>query len=145
MHVVNGRKGKAMHWETVWQFNTANYRVALEIAPEEMDPADSFEFAEDIAAVRNGNVEWFVARVSIYVKTEHGEVRLGCDVLGGCAYETVREFYTSHRDPDPMCRNSSIMRAKNGGNMVICHYFPSMVAVAIKDARANAAAIHLHH
>lgn len=131
-----------MQHETVWTFETARYVVALEIMPEEMDPADSFEHADDIAAVRNGLVEWFCARVSVYFKPDQGaKIRLGSETLGGCAYNTVREFYTSHRDRDPMNRNCTIMRLARGGRLdaaiSICHYFPAMVSEAIADARRN--------
>jgi hypothetical protein len=122
-----------MNSETVWTFKTANFTVALEVMPEDMDPADSFEFAEDIAAVRNGDVAWFQASVVVY---GHDGEELGRDSLGGCAYANVRDFYTSHRDADPMNRNCSIMRAARGDNVVICDYFPSMVRAAITEARA---------
>lgn len=127
-----------MHREVVWEFNTAQFRVALEISPEDMDPADSFEFEEDIEAVRNGNVEWFCARVAVYLKGQR--LALGADSLGGCAYNTVAEFYTSHRDPDAMNRNCTIMRAARG-DISICHYFPEMVSIAVKEARAELARI----
>ena len=123
--------------ETIWQFETRRFRVALEIEPEDMDPADSFEFQEDIDAIRNGDVEWFQAMVAVYYKPNRGpDIRIGFDTLGACAYKTLCEFYTSHHDPDPMNRNCSIMRAK-GGNYTICHYFPSMVREAIAQARRN--------
>jgi hypothetical protein len=130
-------------WETVWTFDTPNFRVTLEVTPEDMDPADSFEFQEDIDAVRERRVEWFIAKVAVYFgdDPEHLE-EIGADVLGGCAYKTVREFYTSHRDPDPMNRNCSIMRATKGQNVVICHYFPDMVQQAIAEARRHMARVH---
>jgi len=121
-----------MKGEEVWRFETARFRVVARVEPEDMDPADSFEFEEDIAAVRNGSVEWF--QVLVTVETHDGRV-LGRDSLGGCAYANVREFFTSHRDRDPMNRNSSIMRAKQGQNVSICHYFPGMVSEAVADAR----------
>lgn len=121
-------------WTRHWSFATANLVVSFETAPEDLDPADSFEFQDDIDAVNNGAVEWFCASVAVY--GPNGE-ELARDVLGGCAYATVREFYEGHRDPDPMNRNSSIMRAKRGGNVCVCHYFPSMVREAIAAARAE--------
>lgn len=129
------------NFETVWTFKTARFTVALEIEPEDLDPADSFEFQEDIDAVRNGDVEWFCAAVSVYLNDDDDEYDerdcVARDYLGGCAYKTVREFYTAHRDPNPMNRNSSIMRAANGDNVSICHYFPGMVTVAIAEARKH--------
>lgn len=120
-----------MAGETVWMFKTARFTIALEIEPEEMDPADSFEFQEDVDAVRDGSVEWFCAVVAVYVDGN----RVAFDSLGGCAYKSVREFYVSHRDRDPMNRNCSAMRAACGGNVVICHYFPDMVRQAVAEAR----------
>ncbi len=120
-----------MQHDTVWEFETEQFRIALEITPEDMSPADCFEFEEDIEAVLNGSVEWFIASVVVY---KNG-YEIGRDSLGACAYSTIEEFYTSHRDTDPMNRNCSIMRAKHGKNVSICHYFPSMVAEAIADAR----------
>ena len=35
----NGSRDMARNAETVWEFATRNFRVALEIEPEEMDPA----------------------------------------------------------------------------------------------------------
>lgn len=125
-----------MQTETIWEFSTARLRVAFEVSPCEDDPADSFQFDEDVAAVRDGRVEWFNAHVAVYDK---GGRELGRDVLCGCAYATVREFYTSHRDPDPQHRNCSAMRAVHGSNVSICHYFPDMVASACREARATLA------
>lgn len=125
-----------MKHDFAWTHETARFLVALHIEPEDMDPADYFEFPEDIAAVRNGDVEWFQASVIVY--GPDGE-ELGSDSLGGCAYDTVREFYESHRDIDPMNRNSSIMRAANGERTAICHYFPEMVRNAITQARKTMA------
>lgn len=129
-------------WETVWQFHTRNLNVALQTTDEIMHPADSFEFQEDIQAVLDGRVTWFVARVLVSFRDG---TTLGNDVLGGCAYNSVQEFYTSHRDPDPMNRNSSIMRTKRGENTVMCHYFPEMVRIACAEARKRLAALNTIH
>lgn len=121
-----------MHRETVWEFKTRKFRVTLDIAQCEDDPRDSFSFDEDIEAVENGRVEWFNAYVTVYGPKG---VEVAQDSLHCCAYATIREFYTSHRDRDPMNRNSSIMRAARGSNVTICHYFPDMVSEAIGEAR----------
>jgi hypothetical protein len=126
--------------QALWSFETARFFVGFYAEPEEMDPADSFQFDDDIEAVRSGSVEWFSASVRVYLKGDDDNwctdwTLVGRDDLGGCAYSSVREFYTSHRDPDPMNRNCSTMRAVRGENVVICHYFPGMVAEAISDAR----------
>lgn len=123
-----------------WKFETARFFVGFYAEPEETDPSDSFEFPEDIEAVHSGAVEWFCASVRVYLKPEADSdpsewSEISADYLGSCAYKSVREFYTSHRDPDPMNRNCSIMRAARGDNVVICHYFPSMVSEAVRNAR----------
>lgn len=128
--------------DAAWSFETARLFVGFYAEPEDMDPADSFEFPEDIKAVRNGDVEWFCAAVRVYLKGEDGAYctdwrEIGADYLGGCAYHSVHDFYTSHRDADPMNRNCSVMRAARGENVSICHYFPDMVKQALDDARAT--------
>jgi hypothetical protein len=127
-----------MRYETIWEFKTRNFIVTLDVAPEETDPSDSFESQEDIDAVRSGKLEWFTARVGVFLRDAKGErgTMAAADYLGGCAYKSVREFYTLHRDPDPMNRNCSAMRAANG-NVTYCEYFTSMVREAITAARAN--------
>lgn len=120
-------------WETMWEFETDRFHIVADIQPEEANPADSFDDAADIQAIRDGNVDWFCVRVRVLDRITGNE--LGGDRLGGCAYTYVREFFTSHRDPDPLNRNCSIMRAARGDNVVICHYFPDMVLAAIREAR----------
>jgi hypothetical protein len=130
--------------DAAWSFETARFFVGFYAEPEDLDPADSFQFPEDIEAVRSGAVDWFCACVRVYLKGEDDSWcsdwrELASDYLGGCAYNSVREFYTAHRDTDPMNRNCSIMRAARGENVVICHYFPSMVQEAVSAARAELA------
>lgn len=119
--------------DTIWSFKTAHFKVALEIT----DCHDSWDGddADVQEQIDRGEIAWFDATVAVYLD---GNL-IGRDDLGCCAYKTVGEFYTSHRDSDPMNRNCSIMRNARGGNVVICHYFPSMVSQAITDARANLA------
>lgn len=125
-----------MRRKLLWKFDTAQYRVALWAEPEDIDPKGCFEFPEDVAFASDGEpAHWFCAVVTVtHRKTK---VELGRDLLGGCSYSSFEEFYTSHRDNDPMNRNCTIMRAKHG-NCTICHYFPSMVSEAIRCARLAA-------
>ena len=108
------------HWEECWRFETANLAIVFEVTDCDDDPADSFEFDDDIAAVRDGTVEWFDARVRVLL-TDGRE--LGADYLACCAYNTVREFYTSHREH------------KSGD------YFTDMVREACRYARQELATI----
>lgn len=128
-------------WETEfnpdWRFDTANFTVIFYADDEDLAPEDSFEFAEDIDRARSGNLhDWFRAVVAVYGPDEK---LIAYDTLGGCSYDSLREFYTSHRDRDPMNRNCSLMRAERGENMVICHYFPDMVREAVREAKQQIA------
>ena len=126
--------------DAAWSFETKRFVVAFYAEHEELDPADSFEFEDDIDAVRNGDVEWFCAIVRVFLKQPDDELlEVGSDVLGACVYNSVREFTERHRDADAMNRNCSVMRAARGGNVSICHYFPSMVAEAVSAALDNLA------
>jgi hypothetical protein len=124
-------------YEAIWSFETKHFRIEFQAHDEDMDPADSFQFREDIDMVQRGEVAWFCAAVIVYHRRSKREAwrEIASDYLGGCAYSDVMEFITSHRDADPMNRNCSIMRAARGGNVCICHYFPGMVAEAINAAR----------
>jgi hypothetical protein len=118
------------HWETIWSFKTEHFRVDYDVAPD-----DDLDLSwDDDGATRDGlesgKYVAFVARVVVYCD----DIELGADYLGGCIYESAKQFI-SHRDRDPMNRNCSIMRAACGDNAVICHYFPGMVRCAIAEAR----------
>jgi len=123
------------HWEECWRFETARFAVVFEVTPCQDDPADSFEDDESVQDIREGRVDWFDCRVRVLCDDRE----IGADYLSCCAYTNVREFYESHRDKDPLNRNCSIMRAAEGENVCICHYFPSMVAQAIDQARGTLA------
>lgn len=120
----------------IYRFETARFIISLRAEPEDYPPEDSFQFPEDIAFARSGDpAAWFCAVCTV---TEKGSgAVIGRDVLGGCSYRSFEDFVGSHRDPDPMHRNCSIMRAARGENVVMCDYFPGMIAEAVKDARAT--------
>lgn len=128
--------------ETVWSFETENFRVELEIEPCQIDPRDCFEFAEDIEAVHSGAVDFFDASVNVFMTVGEAEALIGSDHLGACSYETVADFFEGHRDSDPMNRNCSVLRTARG-NVSICHYFPDMVREAVAAARASIANVKI--
>lgn len=117
-----------------WEFKTARFMVRLHIEEEDMAP--DFDDAETIADIEAGRVEWFQAHVAVYLDGSP----VGDDYLGGCAYKSIEEFYTAHRDPDPMNRNCTAFRAVYGGSSV-CHYFPDMVREACRLTRERIAEI----
>jgi hypothetical protein len=125
--------------ETVWRFKTANFTVSLEIEHCPLDPTNHFDDGGQAAAdIACGAVDWFDALVT--VRGTGGEL-VGSDSLGCCAYAPASDFWTAHRDPDPMNRNCSIRHALSMcGHTTIGHYFPDMIHLAICDARRNLAA-----
>lgn len=98
-------------WETVWTRSTARFTVALDVTPEDTDPADSFEREEDIEFAREGGWHWFTARVRVL--WDHNVI--GQDLLGACSYHDLEEF------------------TQPGG------YFRDMISSACNDARATVA------
>jgi hypothetical protein len=122
-----------MRDNTIWSFETARFAVVCRAEPEDLDPADSFEFEDDIEFARSGDpAAWFCAVVEVREK-ESGAV-IGRDVLGGCSYRSFADFTESHWDSPADGRNTFAVKARN---TVIGHYFPDMVRVAIDEARAT--------
>lgn len=125
--------------ETVWTFAIGRFEVALEIQPD-IDFEWDGDAADDTQAkLESGEYVAFESAVRVHLNG----VEIGADHLGGSVYESgaVADFWRAHRDPDPMNRNCSIMRAawRGEGNpdakVSICHYFPDMVRAAIAEAR----------
>lgn len=126
--------------QTVWSFSTARFVVELAVeldVPQVYDGDD--EDGETQRGLDDGELVMFDSCVSVRLKTASGALLLARDWLGASCYEAdkIEQFWTAHRDADPMNRNCSIMRAKHpaGPNVSICHYFPDMVRTAIAAAR----------
>jgi hypothetical protein len=119
---------------TVWTFKTRRFRVSLELTRDssfQYDGEDSN--GETQAALDRGD---FVAFNS-FISVEFDGELIACNSLCGSVYQadSVADFYTDHRDSNPMNRNCEAMRAVHGARTVICHYFPDMVREAISEAR----------
>lgn len=126
--------------DMVWTFRTARFLVALEIihlAGYQYDGDD--ECGETQADLDSGELLAFDSRVTVSLDG----VEIGSDSLGGSLYsaDTLKEFWTAHRDSDAMNRNCTLMRAARGDNVCICHYFPDMVRSAIAEARKHLASV----
>ena len=114
----------------IWRFKTRQLVVSVD-AFEDDDLDLSFDDDGSVrAGLDSGEFVAFTARARV---TDSMGGELATDFLGGCIYRSLAEFGSSHRDPDPMNRNCSIMRA--GRNVGICHYFPDMVKTVCKEAR----------
>lgn len=119
-----------MYRELIWAFKTARFDVRF--YAEETDGLD-LSWDEDgstFEGLAPGELVAFCACVEVSMDGR----TIATDYLGECIYRSAEEFCTGHRDPDPMNRNCSIMRAAKG-NVSICHYFPDMVSTAIEEAR----------
>ncbi|UVK46767.1 hypothetical protein BPNPMPFG_002475 [Mesorhizobium sp. AR07] len=126
--VANGRTSG-----TVWCFTTSRFRVLLQIEPDFNYRYDGDDLeGETQAALDSGEYVAFDSAVVV----ELDGVEIARDSLGGSVYseDCISEFWTAHRDSDPMNRNCSIMRAARGGNVSICHYFPDMVRQPLKHS-----------
>lgn len=122
--------------ETVWKFEIGRVRVLLNIEPEHGYQYDGHDPKKKIQSKLDSGE--YVAFGSIVTVEMDGET-IGEDSLWGSVYSlgTIAEFWTAHRDRNPMNRNCSIMRANHpaGPKVSICHYFPDMVREAIREAR----------
>ena len=119
-------------YRVAWRFATNRFEVELQVWPETFPPEDVMDSKETIDAVHNGELEWFSARVVVLLD---GDLEIAYDSLGCCVYVDADEFYTAHRDPDPMNRNCTIMHAEKGEDIFIGHNFPDMVRGVVADAR----------
>lgn len=126
--------------ETVWRFKTRQFEVCLSIMPVygyQYDGDD--EDGSTQAMLDSGDYVAFDSSVSVIWNGE----TIGADHLGSSVYAvaTISEFWTAHRDANPMARNCTIYRKAKGGHedarVCICHYFPGMVSEAIREARAH--------
>ena len=129
-------------WDEIWRFETRNFTMLCEVTPEQCDPIGHFDDdGETVARIDAGELEWFETRVIVLLRAgpSSEQMIIGADYLGACCYEKPSDFVTGHRDPDPMARNCAAMRAINGENAVICHYFPDMVRTALSEARTTLA------
>ena len=116
--------------QTVWTFKTKRFTVALILSPCYDLDLSWDESGEVVKKIESGDYIPFDSelRVSLDGRT------LASDHLGQSVYDDVSDFWTAHRDTDPMNRNCSIMHAARG-NVMIGHYFPDMVREAIREAR----------
>lgn len=96
----------------------ADVEFELTAEPEDMDPADSFEFPEDIAIARRGGWNWFQACVTARWTDANGVNFQGSDHLGGCSYASEEDF------------------KKDG-------YYTAMKAEALADLNKNIAEFYL--
>jgi hypothetical protein len=97
-----------MHWELIHAEEKDGFMIRFYVAPETQDPVGAFDDdGETAAAIREGRFEWFIAKVT----ASRNDIELADDYLGGCCYESVRDFV---RDDDYYAdmRNQVIAEAR---------------------------------
>lgn len=121
-----------MNTTEMFRFETENFTITATIQRSEQP---------DTSWLNKGQMLSYYAERLVFFDTtvevrKNGHV-IGVDTLceSSCYAGHENEFFTGHRDTDPMQRNCSVMRAAKGENVMICHYFPSMIREAIADAR----------
>lgn len=120
------------HWENIWQFETANLRVAFDATPEDEDPRDSLDpelHAETLGAIERGDMVHFIARVRVMHK--HTGAELGADYLGSCIYESPADL----RDHFRVRAMSRKLSEEKGREICIGSHFSDMVRAAVSEAR----------
>lgn len=109
--------------ETMWTFETKEYRIAWKIEPDQDLDLSWDETGEVTERLKNGEFVAFLSKVSVTHKPTGLE--LGSDYLGGSIYENPAEF-----------RDHFGIRAQ--GRRDGCNYgsyFSDMVREAIAQAR----------
>jgi hypothetical protein len=82
------------YWDLIDTQERDGFTLELHFTPEEDDPAGHFASggdeadAELCARIRDGDLLWFVARVT----ASKAGIALGVSYLGGCCYASAAEF-----------------------------------------------------
>lgn len=108
-----------IHEERIWSFNTENFRVVLECAPEPY-PDLSWADAETLEKLESGEYVNCLFAVKVFSATGQ---ELGADYLGNSVYADPSQFRKEHIGA----------RGKWGS------YFRDMVHTAIEEARRELA------
>src|SRR6185369_13852376 len=97
-----------MTGETVWTFETARFSIRLEV--EEIPGYQYDGDYEDGSIQARLDDQIYVAFDSSVIVEFDGE-EIGRDSLGSSvyAYNNVKDFWTGHRDSNPLNRNCSFM------------------------------------
>ncbi len=112
----------------MWDFKTANFRVALECTPDYDLDLSWDEDGSTREALESGELIAFQAKVAVYDMTTGDEI--GADYLGGCIYASVEDFI-DHRK----CGKQNREYAAQGETGRCGSYFRDMVTEAIEQAR----------
>jgi len=119
-----------MRFETVWQFKTAQFRVALEATYDDDCDLSFDDTGETRANIKSGLWTPYLFKVAVYDLTSGNEI--GADYLGGSIHENASDFI-DHREVGKQNREYAAQ-----GNAARCgSYFHDMIKGAIAEARKN--------
>ena len=104
---------------TVWSFETDRFFVGFYAELEDEDPSDQFDEI-DVAAIREGRVDYFCAVIRVYLKSDdaYSWEEIGWDYLGSCAYRHASDFRDGSYFPGMVreaCRMARQSLARMGG------------------------------
>lgn len=99
-------------YEIIHTEDTQGFHIVVSVTTEDSHPADCFSYEEDemlelCRKIDAGIYSWFAVRVEAY----KGGILLGSDYLGGCLYDSPKQFIEMN------------------------DYYSDMVDNAVKDAR----------
>jgi hypothetical protein len=104
------------HFETIHTETIDGFEVVFSVTPEtdapDWDFADDADREDTLARIDRGDLVYFVARV----EAKKEGITLGTDYLGGCCYESYKQFVETQDD-----------------------YYADMAGTAIAEARATIA------
>lgn len=107
----------ALHTETYEGFEINFYAE-----PETEDPTGYFASGDDaldaetVEMIRNGTYDWFVAKVT----ASKAGIVLGTDYLGGCCYDSARDFPTESGGYYEDMRDRAVSEALNTLESLCC-------------------------
>jgi hypothetical protein len=117
-----------MRYEKVWDFKTANFRVALECMPDNDCDLSWDDTGETQANIASGLWGCFVFKVAVYDLNTGNEI--GADYLGGSIYPNPSDFI-DHRQ----CGKQNREYEAQGKPGRCGSYFHDMIKGAISEAR----------
>lgn len=101
------------HYETIHTEDTQGFHIVVSVTDEDFHPRDCFDYEEDemqelCRKIDVGLYAWFAVRVEAY----KGGILLGSDYLGGCLYDSPKQFIEMNDYYSDMVDNA-IQEAKN--------------------------------
>ena len=114
------------NWQELDRHHLGKYEIVTSIRPEDTHPADLFDdtchnIAEIVDKIDRGIWDWFVARVQVFI----GGHEFGEDYLGGCLYESPKDFLNLNE-----CWGDMIFRATAEADTALHRFLAEMA----KDA-----------